>query len=107
MQEVTVQSALQLDPDQQEHVESKTEIVFHISDTTWYSIFVYPFHTLATNRILNTVISRKNSNSMITDFKDMWRIGGRNAIFAGYSTYFLVSVLYTGQIIIKSLFDKN
>lgn len=43
---------------------------------------------------------------MVVDFKDMWRIGGRNAVFAGYFPYFLTSVLYSGQVIVKSLSEK-
>jgi len=43
---------------------------------------------------------------MATDFIDMWRIGGRNAVFAGYFPYFLTSVLYSGQVIIKHYQEK-
>ena len=43
---------------------------------------------------------------MATDFKDMWRIGGRNAVFAGYFPYFLTSVLYSGQVIVKQYQEK-
>jgi hypothetical protein len=58
-----------------------TEVPF----TTKWLWVVYPFHTLATNRILNTVISRKISNrSMVSDWKDLWSIGGFNAIYAGF-----------------------
>lgn len=94
-----------LDENGQESAEYtiQTEIAYHLSDQTWYGIFIYPLHTLATNRILDTVISRKpGKRSMVTDYRDMWRIGGRNVVFAGYVPYFLVSALYTGQIIVKS-----
>jgi hypothetical protein len=58
-----------------------TEVPF----TTKWLWVVYPFHTLATNRILNTVISRKISNrSMVSDWKDLWSIGKFNAIYAGF-----------------------
>lgn len=44
----------------------------------------YPLHTLSTNRILDTVISRKVANrNMLQDLKDMFRIGGFRAIYAG------------------------
>lgn len=43
---------------------------------------------------------------MVTDFKDMWRIGGRNVVFAGYFPYFLTSVLYSGQVIVKQYQEK-
>lgn len=62
-----------------------------IPDTTKYMIFSWPFHTLAINRILNTVISRKKSSQcgMLLDWRDMMRIGGLKAVFAGYFTTLL------------------
>lgn len=48
-------------------------------------------HTLATNRIISTVISRKTSKrNMLHDFKDMWQIGGLKVLYAG----FVPSMLY-------------
>lgn len=56
-----------------------------ISNSTKFLFLLYPFHTLATNRIINTVISRKKYNkTMFKDFKDMYSIGGRRAIYAGF-----------------------
>ena len=41
--------------------------------TTKYMFLVYPFHTLATNRIISTVISRKlKRKTMVHDLIDMW-----------------------------------
>ena len=43
-----------------------------------------PFHTLALNRILNTVISRKSRNTMLSDWMDMHKIGGLKVVYAGF-----------------------
>ncbi len=55
-----------------------------VPKTTQFLFLVYPFHTLATNRILNTVISRKPKTSLLSDFKDMQRIGGFKVLYAGF-----------------------
>ena len=70
-----------------------------IPDTTLYLIFSWPFHTLAMNRILNTVISRKKPSNcgFFLDLRDMMRIGGMKAVFAGYFTAMLFQVYGTAK----------
>ncbi len=67
------------------------EIFLEVPNTTKYLWMVYPMHTLATNRIISTVISRKTSKrNMLHDLKDMWQIGGLKVLYAG----FVPSMLY-------------
>ena len=69
-----------------------------------YTIPIYLIHVLATNRILDTVISRSevnkparyffrislyNSYRMFTDLKNMYKIGGIRSYFAGFVPYSL------------------
>jgi len=67
-------------------LDSQTMIVRNLSlpDSFFRQLLYYPLHTLSTNRILNTVISRKVANrNMLQDLRDMFRIGGFRAIYAG------------------------
>jgi hypothetical protein len=54
----------------------------------------YPLTVLATNRILDTVISRKSSGRLFGDLQATWKIGGLRALYAGFLPYFLFSQLF-------------
>ena len=67
-------------------LDTQTIIVKNLSipDSFFRQLLYYPLHTLSTNRIFDTVISRKVVNrSMLQDLRDMYRIGGFRAIYAG------------------------
>jgi hypothetical protein len=53
----------------------------------------YPLTVLVTNRVLDTVISRNRSSSVIGDLRHTWKIGGMKALYAGFVPYFLLSQL--------------
>ena len=53
-------------------------------------LLIYPLFTLKLNRILDTVISRKVSNrSLLSDLKDMYKIGGHRALYAGFIPFMI------------------
>jgi hypothetical protein len=52
----------------------------------------YPLSVLATNRILDTVISRKKSCRLARDLIDTWKIGGLRALYAAFLPYFLINL---------------
>ena len=59
------------------------------SDSLYTQMVCYPLTVLGTNRVLDTVISRKPSPSLVSDFRDLWRIGGIRALYSGFLPYFL------------------
>lgn len=55
-----------------------------------YTYFVYPFHVLSTNRILNTVISRYERKGTIRahkDLADIYKLTGVKGLFYGLVPY--------------------
>lgn len=79
-----------------------SEVRPNVPDSVWNSILVYPFHTLSTNRILNTVISRKTKQrNLFADFRDMWQIGGSRVLMAGVlpATFFSLLAVASADVI--------
>jgi hypothetical protein len=64
---------------------------FATSKTLLAQMVCYPLTVLATNRILDTVISRKSSGRLFSDLLNTWKIGGLGALYAGFLPYFLFS----------------
>ncbi len=82
-------------------LESQTMVVRNLSvpDSFFRSLFYYPLHTLQTNRILDTVISRKVAKrNMGQDLSDMFRIGGLRVIYAGVIPCYLTSLAFKGSL---------
>lgn len=69
-----------------------------------FSMYIYPMHVLSTNRILNTIISRKENfrgPKLFDDLKDVYRLRGLKGYFFGivpYSlNYFMNNVQFFGN----------
>ena len=57
-----------------------------------FSMYIYPMHVLSTNRILNTIISRKENfrgPKLFDDLKDVYRLRGLKGYFFGIVPYSL------------------
>ena len=67
-------------------------------------LLLYPLSVLATNRALDTIISRKpkNKSSMYLDLLDTFRIGKFKALYAGIIPTIIFTFLFTGSIYKKS-----
>lgn len=57
---------------------------------------------LATNRMVDTVISRKIKNrNMVSDFRDIWRIGGLKSMYAGFIPFTISIIMLYNHVIRK------
>ena len=58
-----------------------------------YTLLLYPFHVLSTNRILESIISRNRKEDktirMFSDFKDIKKLHGLRGFYLGLSPYLL------------------
>ena len=63
-------------------------------------LLVYPLSVLATNRALDTIISRKRSHrsSMLLDLLDTFKVGKFRALYAGIVPTIFFTFLFTGTI---------
>ena len=63
-------------------------------------LLMYPLSVLATNRALDTIISRKpkHKSSMYLDLLDTYKVGKFKALYAGLIPTIVFTFLFTGSI---------
>ena len=67
-----------------------------IKITPDFTMLIYPIHVLSTNRIINTIIYRKNPKSKfraLDDLRTMYRIQGVRAFFLGLVPYSITAFI--------------
>ena len=81
--------------------EIVTETQYNVqSQLEWQMLLLYPLSVLGTNRVLDTIISRKplHKQSMFFDLLDTWRVGKFRALYAGLLPTVLFTFLFTGTV---------
>ena len=78
-----------------------TETQYNVqSQLEWQMLLIYPFSVLATNKALDTIISRKplHKQSLFFDLLDTWRVGKFKALYAGLIPTVIFTFLFTGTV---------
>ena len=66
-------------------------------------LMAYPLTVLGTNRVLDTVISRKpNKRFLLLDLKDTFKIGGLKTLYAGFGPFFIANIIISGSLLMTT-----